>query len=290
MELHPFEILKLVGMIGTTNLAIMGIREITGDELSEVLEGRLQQLVSLDKIDYTPIGKTLYECTGVFTGASLFALTGLNPSEVYTTDENGDTVINGNHIVINHLMNSIYSDIYTMINDERDMVKSDPIYKTRFESSNGLPALRYLSNSVVTLDMDEPDTKKLREDMATFKKINAGESQFKVVFYSAVFICNVTLREYIEMELARPTSVTITAHDAINPYAKFPMKDDEDAGDMILTRLYMLPDDYKLDVAVKVNITPNTLAVLGVEAMPKPYHDIYNQILTLIDKAKLISL
>lgn len=290
MELHPFEMLKLVQLVGVTNIALTDIEEVDVNKLNEeVLDGRISELTDVSKVDYKPIGSTLYRCTALFTGTNIFVLTGLNPSDIFTKD--GDNVvINGNHIVINQLMNSIYSDIYTMAIDETDKVRRNPLYKTRFQSSNGLPSLRYLSNSVITLDMDESDSKKLKSDMDTFKQINNGDSQYGVVFYTAVFICNVTLKSYIEMELTKPSCITITARDSIDIYSKYPVKQSEATQDMILTRLYMLPEDYKLDVAVKVNITRSTMAVLGVQGISKVYNDIYSQIDTLIEKAKLITL
>jgi hypothetical protein len=296
MELHPFEMLKLVQRIGCTNIALTGSKKLTSEELNtSVLDGRITKLAPINKIDYTPIGATAYSCTAMFTGSNILSLTGSTPSEIFTEDENGNIVMNGNFMVINHLMNDLYFDIYTMINDEKGKVKDNPLYKTRFQSSNGLPSLRYLSNSVVTLDMDEADTKKLREDMTTFKKVNAGESQYNVVFYTAVFICNVTLKEYIEMEISRPHCITITAHDAIDIYSKYPLSGNEsenpdEAKDMILTRLYMLPEDYKMDVAVRVMVTSSTLNILGTPGMAKTYNDIYSQLITLIEKAGLITL
>jgi hypothetical protein len=290
MELHPFEMLELVNILGTTNLAVTGSRQISVDELREVLGERGEQLADISKLDYTPIGMTLYSCTGMFTGSNLFVLAGMNPSESFTEDENGKTVIDGNHMVINHMMNSIYSSIYTMLIEKKSMVKDNPLYKTRFNSSNGLPSLRYLSNSVITINMDEPDTKKIMEQMEKFKKVNAGDSQYRIVFYTAVFICNVTLKEYIEMQLTRPSCVTITDYDAINVYSKYPLQEGEDANDMMLARAYLLPEDYKMSVAVRVSITQSTMNILGIDGLAKTYGDIHSQLVTLIEKAGLITL
>jgi hypothetical protein len=52
----------------------------------------------------------------------------------------------------------------------------------------------------------------------------------------------------------------------------------------------MLPEDYKMDVAVRVMVTSSTLNILGTPGMAKTYNDIYSQLITLIEKAGLITL